>query len=64
MIYLIDAAGVSGQSDAEQEDLDTLNRECVKGKNKNKNIEGPQSGEGPRLRASNKKQNKGIFAVY
>lgn len=59
--YLIAAAGVSGQSDAEREDPDTLDGKCIKGKNKNKNNELPQAGEGPRLRTSNKKQGKGII---
>ncbi|KAB5567377.1 hypothetical protein PHYPO_G00232070 [Pangasianodon hypophthalmus] len=49
-----DTAGVSGQSDAEREDLDTTDGKCIKGKNENNEV--PHAGEGPRLRRSNKKQ--------
>ncbi|MCJ8734896.1 hypothetical protein PDJAM_G00240620 [Pangasius djambal] len=49
-----DTAGVSGQSDAEREDLDTSDGKCIKGKNENNEV--PHAGEDLRKRRFNKKQ--------
>lgn len=62
IFYLINAAGVSGQSDAECEDPDTSDGKCIKGKNES-NDDLPHALEGPRLRTSNKKQKIGIMCV-
>ncbi|KAI5610155.1 lamina-associated polypeptide 1B isoform X4 [Silurus asotus] len=51
---MIDTSGVSGQSDAEEDDDDALDLKRIQDKNENQEF--PNAGDGPRLRTSNKKE--------
>ncbi|XP_046727334.1 torsin-1A-interacting protein 2 isoform X2 [Silurus meridionalis] len=53
-----DTFGVSSQSDAEQEDDETLDLKHIQDKNENQEV--PYAGDGPRLRTSNKKEKTGL----